>query len=200
MTKWCNIRFALICVLFLTLWCSLASAQILSLGLKDSGTNAEGEMLVPKTLAKRCGLSSDDPQITEDCLKRLCYDYVKGKSIGFQDYNGLLVSVIHDVVKNFLPASATRVTEGGANDDDTKELVGGYDLSSDVSIRNTMTNNRKVAVNNMNHMMDTLAVETQRRYLSQMKTLLYTVVSTRCASLTEEELADDSSLAGPPSD
>ena len=64
---------------------------------RDDGTDHNGKFILSETLARRCGLSSQAPDITEDCIRRLAYDRETDTPIGFFNFN-LVDSIFGSVI------------------------------------------------------------------------------------------------------
>lgn len=197
-TKWSDITFALACVSFV-LWANTAVAGAPSIGASpDQGTDSDGNMKVPTSLTKRCGLSSDSPETTDDCLKRLAYDYYTRKSVGFGTYDDLRNAVVREISKAYFASGAERLQQSSSHEEDLKDTLGEFDVSNvSTDMRATMKQNSEVGQDNTAQMYDLLKVNNQRMYMVQYKRLFDLIIPSMVEYLTDED-KEDVSLAGPP--
>lgn len=89
----------------------------------DNGTDANGQVIVSEVLAQRCGLSSAEPAITDDCIKRLAYDYKTGTPPGYESYNAERKAILNDYAAAYLHKSVTQMIAGGDYGDHIDELI-----------------------------------------------------------------------------
>lgn len=109
----------MVCVVFLNADFAYAAG-------KDNGTDANGKMIISKKIAMRCGIGSGD-KITEDCLKRLAYDYKTNKGsqvLGYKDWNDLRKQILNDYTQEHLPTGVKELIKSGEYKDRINELLG----------------------------------------------------------------------------
>lgn len=91
----------------------------------DDGVDENGTMVVAPTLAMRCGLDSQNSQITQDCMDRLAYDYKSGVIIGgeFANYDEERKAILGEYAGAYLEeALAQLVDVSGYEDRISKEM------------------------------------------------------------------------------
>ncbi len=126
---------------------------------EDDGTDDNGRFLLSEVLALRCGLSSTSPVITEDCIKRLAYDYKTDTPVGYSSYKDERSAIIGDYAKAYLYEAVTGMIAGGDYEDRIDELIGkdpSLNVSLDGDAREDIEFNNKLSADNAVIFLDAL--------------------------------------------
>ena len=102
---------------------------------RDDGTDHNGKFILSETLARRCGLSSQAPDITEDCIRRLAYDKETDIPVGFFNFNDEQQSIIGDYVSAYMEQAVNGMINGGEYADRIDGLIG-RDPTASISLDN----------------------------------------------------------------
>ena len=110
-------------ILFLIATMMFANAYAIDLPSTDDGTDKDGELIVSPTLALRCGISSQDPNITTDCVDRLAYDNKSGHIIDsrFENYSDERKAILGEYAGAYLKKSLEKLVESSEYEDKTNE-------------------------------------------------------------------------------
>ena len=166
----------------------------------DNGIDENGTTVISPTLALRCGLSSQNTQMTKDCIDRLAYDAKKGEVLegfGFKDYEEERKAIIRDYAKAYIEEALKHLVENSQYEDTInkkmcidKTAEGCSAVSNDT--RAEMEYNNKIAAMIAVKMINALKMRSMEGSIDSISYVLDTYVSE-----TEVDL-DDKSLAGPP--
>lgn len=98
---------------------------------EDNGTDDEGRVVVSEVIALRCGLSTEDFTMTEDCLKRLAYDMQFGggyqsddEDFDFQTFDEEKERIISNYVQDYIATAFKQLVAAGKNKDKTDNMAG----------------------------------------------------------------------------
>lgn len=98
---------------------------------EDNGTDEEGRVVVSEVIALRCGLSTQDYKMTEDCLKRLAYDMQFGagyqsedEDFDFRSFNEEKERIISNYVQDYIATAFKQLVAAGKNKDKTDNMAG----------------------------------------------------------------------------
>ena len=112
------LKYLLIVLLANVLFCQISLAEN-----KDNGRDANNTLIVSKILTLRCGLSSSDPGITEDCIRRLAYDYKTDLPPGYENYELEKKAIINDYARAYLFKAINQKVLSGGYEDRIDELI-----------------------------------------------------------------------------
>lgn len=122
----------------------------------DNGTDANGRMVVSEVLARRCSLSSKKPEMTEDCFKRMAYDYKSNEPIGYDSFSAERRAILNDYAAAYFLTSINEMIASGKYEDQIDELIG-KDPTASVSLDNDAREdiefNNKLASNNSSRLL-----------------------------------------------
>ena len=109
-------------LVFILLLNAILAKSLIALEL-DDGTDSDGQFITSQVLAQRCGLSSKDPSITKDCIKRLAYDYKTGMPPGYDTYNAERKAILADYTAAYFYKAIKQMIAGGDYEDHIDELI-----------------------------------------------------------------------------
>ena len=165
----------------------------------DNGTDKNGEMIVSPTLAMRCGITSQEPDITSDCVDRLAYDFRSDELANkeFFDYKDMRRAIVGEYVTAYFEASIKQlINVSGYQDRIEDELcINTTSLScSSISndIRDEIEYNNKMASDNAAVLLDAVKLRAQELNFNSILVLLDKLVPEKEVDL------ENKSLAGPP--
>ncbi len=113
----------IVCFIIMLSGLFFTSADVFAI---DNGTNKDGKVVVPETIAMRCGLSSENSQITQDCLLRLAYDF-KTNSTPFKKfvgYNEEFNKIKDEYLSGYLAVASEHLLKVSGYDKRSEELAG----------------------------------------------------------------------------
>ena len=143
----------------------------------DNGTNANGKMIVSKTLSSRCALSSNKPIVEMDCLKRLASDFIHNKSplhnmTSKEEFNAIL----SDYMSAYLAFAAAQLNKSSTYKDDSDELAGkAVSSSQNNDARADIEANNKLANDNSARLIDALDVRSMEININNIERMLEAV-------------------------
>ena len=146
-----------------------------SAAFPDNGTNENGKMVVSATLSKRCGLSSDNPVVGIDCLKRLASDYIHSEAPG-----GIMSSqeefdaIISEYMAAYLAVAAEQLHKSGTYEEDSDKLAGKDPelISADNDARADIEANNKISNDNSAREIDALDVRSMEININNVETMI----------------------------
>lgn len=165
----------------------------------DNGTDQNGDLIVSPTLALRCSISSQEPNITEDCIERLAYDYKSGKLADekFSNYKEMRKAIVSEYVAAYFENAIKQlVSASGYKDRIEKEFcINSSDpscagLSKDIS--EEIGYNNKLATDNAAILLDAVKLRSQDLNFNAVEVMLDKIVPAKEVDL------ENKSLAGPP--
>ena len=113
---------------------------------EDNGTDLDGRVVVSEVFARRCGLSTQDYKMTEDCLKRLAYDMVYGngyqsedETFDFHSFAEEKERIISDYVQDYIATALKQLVEAGEHKDKADILAG--KMPEDLSLASPVRDN-----------------------------------------------------------
>lgn len=136
---------------FLMLVIPIATLSILKVSAAsiDNGTNKNGKMVVSKILSTRCGLSSDNPVVQIDCLKRLASDYIHKESpINNMTSDEEFNEILSEYMSVYLAVASAQLNKSSTHEDDADKLAGkdtsisspDNDARADIEANNKLAN------------------------------------------------------------
>ena len=165
----------------------------------DNGTDKNGDMIVAPTLALRCGLSSQSPDITSDCIDRLAYDRKSGTLVNseFANYEEERLAILSEYASEYLKNSLKQMVLASGEEDKINEKMcidssKPSCSSASKDIREEIEYNNKLAANNAAIMMEALKLRAQGVNYDSVETILNQTVHERKVDLSKK------SLMGPP--
>ena len=119
MSKWGQV----LNIFFLIAIFTIANAFALEMPSTDDGTDENGEVIVSPTLALRCGISSQDPNITTDCVDRLAYDNKSGKIVSseFANFDDERKAILGEYAGAYLKKSLEKLVQASGYEDKINE-------------------------------------------------------------------------------
>ena len=165
----------------------------------DDGTDKNGDLIVAPTLALRCGLSSQEPDITPDCMDRLAYDYYSGKLVDdrFKEYDDERKAIVSEYAGAYFQTALTQLIEASGYEDKINEDMcidatkpSCMGISNDS--RAEIEYNNKMAAHNAATMLGAVKVRALELNMDSIVTILNQIVPGREIDMNK------SSLAGPP--
>ena len=167
------------------------TGNVLSVEL-DDGTDHNGRFIVPETLTKRCGLSSQSPVITGDCIKRLAYDRETNTPIGFYDFDAEKRAIIGDYVTDYLEWGINGIINGGEYGDRIDELIGRdptASISLDNDSREDMEFHNKIMNDNASVFSTAITYRASQINIDNMISILETLVAETEVDVNDTSLA-----------
>lgn len=165
----------------------------------DGGVDENGTTVVAPTIAMRCGLSSQEPQITEDCLNRLAYDYKSGVILGgqFANYEEQRKKILEEYASSYLEEALTQLVDtSGYEDRINKEMCIDKSEASCMSASNDtraeIEYNNKIAADNASKMLSAVKMRALEDNLDSITNILDNLIPAMDVDL------EDKSLAGVP--
>lgn len=162
----------------------------------DNGVDENGTMVVAPTLALRCGLSSAEPQITQDCLDRLAYDYKSGVIVSgqFANYEEERKTVLSEYAGAYLEEALTQLVDvSGYEDRINKEMCIDKSEPSCMSVSNDtraeIEYNNKIAADNASKMLSALKMRALEENMDRISDMLNDIVPTIEVDLENKSLA-----------
>lgn len=166
----------------------------------DDGTNENGDMIIPQALRERCGLSSKNPNITDDCYKRLAYDSQRGNSPVFesfgeenlQNFEDLRNFITNDYTADYLKQAIQKMIASGEYDehignllceleteDEAKKDCESYkdaqgNVNQDINTQQILHN--KIATDNNSVMIDAIRIRSSMINLTNNSTMFDAIV------------------------
>lgn len=168
----------------------------------DGGIDEYGNVIVSPTLALRCSISSKEPNITTDCIKRLAYDSKSGKLLNkeFANYAEERDAIVKDYIKPNFEKFAKILVDSANYEDRINALVcidataeGCANPANDVNTE--LSYNNKLALDNSKTMIDAIKAR-----ISTIQVFNITNILDNIVPYTKVDIEKDSYLAGPPSD
>ena len=186
-------------VLFLFATMLFAKAYAIDVPSSDDGIDKDGELIVSPTLAMRCGISSQDPNITTDCVDRLAYDNKSGHIIDsrFENYSDERKAILGEYAGAYLKKSLEKLVESSNYEDKINEDMCIDDSKSSCQnvsndTRAEIEYNNNLASSNTDIMLDAVKQRGLLLNLYGVRVVLDNIVPTTDVDLT------NTSLAGPP--
>jgi hypothetical protein len=175
---------------------TIADVYALEMPTMDNGKDKNGDLIVAKTLALRCGLSSQEPNITSDCIDRLAYDYKSGVVAGleFKNYIEERKAILNDYANAYIQKAIQQLIDAGAYKDRIDEILCNDPtkpecMSLTKDSRKEMEDNNKLAADNATIMLDAIRVRASLLNMDGLKNILYNLVLTRDVDLSNKSLA-----------
>ena len=185
-----------ISVFILTVILMITNAQAIEMPSTDDGTDKNGDVIVAPTLALRCGISSQNPSITSDCLDRLAYDYKSGQIVSgdFLSYDDERKAIIGEYAGAYFQKSLEQLVEASGYEDkinkevciDSTELSC---MSASNDTRAEMEYNNKLATSNTMIMLEALKLRSLKLNMDSVDIMLGTIVPTKDVDLNNKSLA-----------
>ncbi len=175
----------------------LAFAAIYPVAAEDDGTDTNGTFLLSPVLTLRCGLDSKSPEITEDCIRRLAYDYQTNAPVGYANYTQERQAIIGDYAKAYLVTSINGMIAAGNYETRIDQLVGKdptIDISLDGDAREDIEFNNKLSSDNSTSLLNAIGYSAAVTNMENIRNILDTLVPA-----TEIDVNENTDLAGPPS-
>ncbi len=144
----------------------------------DNGTNENGKMVVSKTLSARCGLSSSNPIVTEDCLKRLASDFIHNKEpLHNTTSDEEFKAILSEYMSAYLAFAAEQLEKSSSHAEASDEKAGkGTSVgSSNNDARADIEANNKLATDNSARLIDALDVRSMEININNVERMLETV-------------------------
>ena len=183
-------------IFFLTAIMTVANAFAEDMPDLDSGTDKDGELVVAPTLAMRCGISSQEPNITTDCIDRLAYDYKSGKIVGFsfKDYNEERKAILGEYAGAYLKKALTVLVRVSEYEDKINEKVcvdntKASCIGASNDTRAEIEYNNALALSNAVIMLDAVKTRAQQLNMDSVRTLLYKIVPAKDIDVNNTSLA-----------
>ena len=158
----------------------------------DNGTDSNGKFIVSQVLSQRCGLSSKQPDITEDCYKRLAYDYKTDEPTGYSNFGAERKAIINDYVSAYIDDAVKQMTAAGKYEDRIDELIGkdpSAAPSLDNDAREEIEFNNKLASDNSSLMLDTIDLRASALNMDSLVNMLDVLVPFTDVDTTGKSLA-----------
>lgn len=182
-------------IFFLVAIMTIANAFAIELPSTDDGTDKDGELIVAPTLALRCGLSSQEPNITSDCVDRLAYDNKSGKIISseFASFDEERKAILGEYAGAYLKKAVEKLIQASGYEDkinedmcidNTKPAC----LAASNDIRAEIEYNNKLAAHNASIMLDAVKLRALQLNMDSMHNLLYNVVPVKDVDITNTSL------------
>ena len=167
----------------------------------DNGSNENGKMVVSETLSTRCGLSSKNPVVTEDCLKRLASDYIHNDApirnmSSSEEFNLILA----EYMSAYLAFAADQLQKSGSHADDADKIANNNtsaDAASDNDERADIEANIKLITNSFTRLIDALDIRSMEININNVESMLGTVE--KIANDKKKDIKEDSELRKIPS-
>lgn len=163
------------------------------------GTNRSGDFVISPTISMRCGLTTENSNIEDDCIKRLAYDYITNASHleMFNDYSEEKNIIIDEYQSAFLEMALGKLVETSKQEDELNKTTcvditapGCATIGKDILTVIRYTNN--IAVDNTKTLVGINLLKGSDAIINSIEYILSNVVS------SIEVDASDTSLAGPP--
>ena len=168
-------------------------------GSVDNGTDANGDLIVSPTLALRCGLSSQEPSITSDCVDRLAYDYKSGVVAGLEyaNFSEMKKVILSEYATPYIENALKQLVASSEYEDEInkKMCVDSTSVSCSSASndsRDEIEYNNKMAASNAAILLEALKLRAQDLNFNNIDVILDRVVPIKDVDLSDE------SLAGPP--
>ncbi len=145
----------------------------------DNGRDANGNLIVSEVLAKRCGLSSGNPIVTNDCINRLAYDYKTGIITGYASYAEERSAIMHDYVGEYIYKAVKSLVSAGEYEDHIDDLIGENPLetvSLDNDSREKMEANNKISSDNSSMFLEAIDLRASSINLTNIGNILSVLV------------------------
>lgn len=164
----------------------------------DNGRDANDNFVVAETLTLRCGVSSKNPIITDDCMRRLAYDYKTGKPPEFDSYSDERSAILNEYASAYITKAVVQMVAAGNYPDHINELIKQdptqtYDLNNDA--REKMEFNNKLVSDNTSLFLKMLDLRASQMNFNNVNDILDVLVPS-----TEINIEDDKYLALPPTE
>lgn len=164
----------------------------------DNGRDTNDNFIVSETLALRCGVSSKNPAITEECIRRLAYDYKSGRPPAFENYSDERRAIISEYTNAYMLKAISQMIAGGDYGDHIDELIKEdptqtYELNNDT--REKMEFSNKLVSDNTSLFLRTIDLRASQINFDNINTILDVLVPA-----TDIDLENDKYLALPPSE
>ena len=177
---------------------TVAATNIYALEMpeRDNGKDKNGDLIVAKALAFRCGLSSQAPDITSDCLDRLAFDYKSGVVAGGQyaNYFEERGAILNDYANAYIQKAIQQLIESSSYKDRINDMLCNdptkpecMNLTADT--RKEIESNNDLASDNSAIMLDAIRLRASQLNMDSVKNMLYSLVPEREVDLSKTELA-----------
>ncbi len=178
---------------------SSSNAFAIDMSTFDGGTDKNNEMIVSPTLSLRCGIISQDPNVTPDCVERLAFDYKSGKLAleEFATYREMRKAIISEYADAYFENALKQLVDAsGYEDKINKELcIDSTEPScatASKDIREEIEHNNKMAASNAAILLDAVKLRAQELNFNAVEVMLDKIVPAKEVDLK------NTSLAGPP--
>ncbi len=177
----------------------VANTYAQELPTRDDGRDKNGDLIIAKTLAFRCGISSQNPAITSDCIDRLAFDYKTGTIIDdkFENFADERKAILNEYAGSYIQKALEQLIASSSYEDKVNDMLCNdvtkpecMSLSKD--IREEIEGNNSLAADNSAMMLDAIRLRSSQLNMDSVKNLLYNLVPERDVDLSNK------SLAGPP--
>ena len=169
----------------------------------DDGSDADGRVIWPKTLAERCNLSSSDYQLSEDCYDKMVSDYKLGVTPSGISWNQQTNQIFHEQIKDTLALSLQRLIESGTHKENNDVLAGKYtkDLLSGLSAaddyegdandnREVLEQINKLNLKNFNDLVSIMDSTALLQIINKYEMLFFQVIPERSQTMIAKDAAE----------
>lgn len=183
-------------IFFLVAIMTIANAYAIDMPSTDDGTDKDGELIVAPTLALRCGLSSQEPNISSDCVDRLAYDNKSGKIVSseFANFGEERKAILGEYAGAYIKKSLEKLIQASGYEDKINEdmcidntkpacMAASNDSRAEIEYNN------KLAAHNASIMLDAVKLRALQLNMDSMHNLLYNIVPVKDVDLTNTSLA-----------
>lgn len=184
-------KYIVIVLLAQLIFCSVSKSE----GL-DNGRDSNDVFVVSEVLAYRCGVSSKDPALTEDCIRRLAYDYKTDLPPAHGDYETEKKAILNDYSAAYFYKAIVQMIASGDYNDRIDELIKQdptISVSLDNDSREKMEFNNKLASDNSSIFLQAVDLRASKVNLENINNIVNNVVKE-----TDVD-TNDTALAVPPS-
>lgn len=108
-------------VLILIMGGILLSNKSLAAGVAP--TDANGDVIISETLALRCGLDSENYEVTEDCINRLAYDYATDKIVNFDSYGDEQNAIIGEYAADYIKMGSIALVDASHHEAEVAKMI-----------------------------------------------------------------------------
>ena len=175
----------------------IAKAYASENSARDDGRDKNGDLIVAKTIALRCGMSSHTPDITVDCINRLAYDYKTGKIPGgrFENYAAERKAILNDYANAYIQKAIEQLLASSSYKDRIDEMLCNDTtdtkcMSITKDTREELENNNKLAADNATIMLDAIRLRASQLNMDGVKNILYNLVPSRDIDINDSSLAE----------
>ena len=162
----------------------------------DSGKDKNGDLIVAKTLALRCGLSSKKTELSSDCIDRLAYDFRSGKVAGgiFDSYSAERKAILNEYAAAYIYKAMEQLIAASGYESRINKLTcanptGDGCAAAPKDTRAEIENNNKLATDNAAILLDAIRLRASELNMYSVSNVLYNIVPVKEVDLSNTSLA-----------